>query len=216
MRCSAASASSPACRAGRRWQRGASWASTTLTYVGNHGLEVLEPGASAPVVDPRPPSWPGAWAPSPPRRCRLRLPRSACTLEDKDAIWALHYRRADHPAAAQAALERVAADAREVGLVPHWGRMVLEIRPPIESGKGAALAACSPAPGRTGRCSAVTTRTDLDAFRALHDLLGRGNLVHAVRVGVRSPEGPPEIVSEADLVVDGPEGFVDLLEQLAR
>ena len=34
--------------------------------------------------------------------------------------------------------------------------------------------------------------------------------------GVRSPEGPPEIVSEADLVVDGPEGFVDLLEQLTR
>jgi hypothetical protein len=35
-----------------------------------------------------------------------------------------------------------------------------------------------------------------------------------VRVGVRSPEGPREIVQEADLVVEGPEGFIDLLERL--
>jgi trehalose 6-phosphate phosphatase len=57
-------------------------------------------------------------------------------------------------------------------------------------------------------------RTDLDAFRALGDLAERGELSRVVRVGVRSDEGPSEIISEADLVVDGTEGVQELLGAL--
>ena len=57
--------------------------------------------------------------------------------------------------------------------------------------------------------------TDLDAFRALVHLQIEGRIQRAIRVGVRSEDGPPEIASEADLVVDGTEGVQSLLAMLA-
>jgi trehalose 6-phosphate phosphatase len=48
----------------------------------------------------------------------------------------------------------------------------------------------------------------------LSQLVEAGRLSHAIRVGVRSDEGPEEIVTEADLVVDGTEGVVELLSLL--
>jgi trehalose 6-phosphate phosphatase len=57
--------------------------------------------------------------------------------------------------------------------------------------------------------------TDLDAFAALDGLVDEGGLDSAVRVGVSSDEGPPEIVERADLVVDGVAGFADVLAALA-
>jgi trehalose 6-phosphate phosphatase len=56
--------------------------------------------------------------------------------------------------------------------------------------------------------------TDLDAFAALTALVEEGTLDQGVRVGVRSDEGPPEIVGQADLVVDGIEGFQRVLAEL--
>jgi trehalose 6-phosphate phosphatase len=56
--------------------------------------------------------------------------------------------------------------------------------------------------------------TDLDAFRALEELREEGVLVETLRIGVKSEEGPPEIVSEADLIVDGVEGVEEVLRTL--
>ena len=53
--------------------------------------------------------------------------------------------------------------------------------------------------------------TDLDAFDALDALVADGDLDRALRVGVRSDEGPPDIVSRADLVVEGVSGFAAVL-----
>src|SRR4029079_10494607 len=50
-------------------------------------------------------------------------------------------RRADDEAAARAYLIRVAAEAEAEGLVPRWGRMVLEVRPPVDAHKGTAVRA---------------------------------------------------------------------------
>ena len=58
--------------------------------------------------------------------------------------------------------------------------------------------------------------TDLDAFDALDALLAEGRLDAAVRIGIRSDEGPAQIVERADLTVDGVEGFVSVLEALAE
>ena len=57
--------------------------------------------------------------------------------------------------------------------------------------------------------------TDLDGFAALTALVEEGALDHALRVGVRSDEGPPEIIEQADLAVDGIEGFQQVLAELA-
>jgi trehalose 6-phosphate phosphatase len=58
--------------------------------------------------------------------------------------------------------------------------------------------------------------TDLDAFDAFDSLIESGELDAAVRVGVRSDEGPAAIVERADVVVDGTSGFLDVLEALAE
>lgn len=57
--------------------------------------------------------------------------------------------------------------------------------------------------------------TDLDAFRELVALREEGTLEEILRVGVRSDEGPPEIVTEADIVADGVEGVGEVLRALA-
>ncbi|HYV15555.1 MAG TPA: trehalose-phosphatase, partial [Conexibacter sp.] len=56
--------------------------------------------------------------------------------------------------------------------------------------------------------------TDLDAFRALRELVEAGTLKDAVRVCVRSDEGPSELEHDADLVVEGTDGVRALLEGL--
>jgi trehalose 6-phosphate phosphatase len=57
--------------------------------------------------------------------------------------------------------------------------------------------------------------TDLDAFRTLAQMVQDGRLKRAIRVGVRSDEGPSEIISQADIVVDGTSGVEQLLSLLA-
>jgi trehalose 6-phosphate phosphatase len=56
--------------------------------------------------------------------------------------------------------------------------------------------------------------TDLDAFRGLRELVGEGRLERALLIGVRSDETPPGIEEQADLMVDGTEGVVELLGAL--
>ena len=56
--------------------------------------------------------------------------------------------------------------------------------------------------------------TDLDAFRGLTELVEMGRLGTAVRVGVRSDEGPSALAEEADAMVEGTDGVRDLLQAL--
>ena len=53
--------------------------------------------------------------------------------------------------------------------------------------------------------------TDLDAFRELERLRDEGRLRDILRIGVSSEEGPPEIRTEADIVVEGVEGVGEVL-----
>jgi trehalose 6-phosphate phosphatase len=187
----------------------------SLTYIGNHGLERLAPGATRAEVDPR--IEPLA------KRVRQfaadsyddRLRGAGVRLEDKDAIWAFHWRGVPDPHAARALLEETAAAARAEGLVPHWGRMVLEIRPTAAVDKGTAVDHALAGADVSAALYGGDDRTDLDAFRRLRRLQDEGVLDLAVSVGVSSAEGPPEITDEADIVVSGPEEFSELLRELA-
>ena len=58
-------------------------------------------------------------------------------------------------------------------------------------------------------------RTDLDAFRAIARLAGSPRLGTAIRLGVFTEESPAEIEAEADLVVSGTEGVLEVLKALA-
>ena len=128
--------------------------------------------------------------------------------ERKPLSVSFHFRRADDQDAARAYLTRVADAAEAEGLVPRWGRMVLEVRPPVAADKGTAVRTLVTRAGVRRALYAGDDRTDLDAFHGLDDLeLG-------VRVAVGSAEAPPELLAAADLVVDGTDGVLGLLRRL--
>ena len=128
--------------------------------------------------------------------------------ERKPLSVSFHFRRADDQDAARAYLTRVADAAEAEGLVPRWGRMVLEVRPPVAADKGTAVRTLVTRAGVRRALYAGDDRTDLDAFHGLEGLeLG-------VRVAVGSAEAPPELLAAADLVVDGTDGVLGLLRRL--
>jgi trehalose 6-phosphate phosphatase len=111
-------------------------------------------------------------------------------------------------------VERIAERAEGEGLAVHWGRKVLEVRPPVRIDKGMGVTRLLADRDLAAALYAGDDATDLDAFRGLSDLVEAGRLGAAVRVGVRSDEGPAAIEQEADVVVDGPAGTRGLLEAL--
>jgi len=128
--------------------------------------------------------------------------------ERKPLSVSFHFRRADDEAAARAYLTRVEAAARAEGLVPRWGRMVLEVRPPVEANKGTAVDALVRRANVRRALYAGDDTTDVDAFAALDGLeLG-------VKVAVGSTEAPPALLKAADLVVEGTEGVLSMLRNL--
>jgi trehalose 6-phosphate phosphatase len=108
----------------------------------------------------------------------------------------------------------VAEEAEATGLVPHWGRMVLEIRPTAAVDKGTAVDSALAGSAVRAALFGGDDTTDLDAFRRIRALQSEGVLDVGVCVGVASAESPPEIAAQADLVVGGPDEFRDLLGRL--
>ena len=192
----------------------------SLTYVGNHGLELLVNGELQARSDPSLPELAARVRAFAQSSYGDGLASLGVRLEDKEAISAFHWRGAPDEQAARQALERVANQAEQEGLAPRWGRKVLEIRPSIPVDKGTAVETALAVSADADRpidqaLYAGDDTTDLDAFRKLRELEGASG-VHAVCVGVVSSEAPPAIARDADLVVDGPEGLLELLGELAR
>jgi trehalose 6-phosphate phosphatase len=180
-----------------------------ITYAGSHGAELLEPGSAKPTVLPAFESWTDRVQEFARARDERDLRVLRVRIEDKGPIVGLHWRGVPDEDAARTRLEGIAREAETEGFRTHWGRKVLEIRPPVEVNKGQAVTELVRRHDLRAALFAGDDATDLDAFDALDAL------PVAVRVGVRSDEGPPAIVERADLVVDGTEGFTAVLDALA-
>ena len=125
-------------------------------------------------------------------------------------------RYGEREAAAEEAVRALARRAEEEGLVTHWGRKVLEIRPPVALDKGRGVRRLiEETPAIETAAYVGDDTTDLDAFAALEALVDAGRLRYALRVGVRSDETPAPLEEQADLLVDGPIGVRALLHALA-
>lgn len=162
-----------------------------LVYVGEHGLE----------LDRDAPLW----------RSQLRAFADSVDwpVEDKGLSISFHYRNVVDQEAAERTLREVAERAQGVGLVPRFGRKVLEVRPPVEANKGTAVRYLLEQRGLRRALYAGDDTTDLDAFRALDG----GELELAVRVAVATPESPQGLRESADVVVGTP---AELLETVLR
>lgn len=181
-----------------------------LVVLGQYGRERWEAGT---LTVPEPP--PGV------QQAREKLPKVLETagapagvhIEDKGHALAVHTRRCAEP---QVVLERlrglVEALAERSGLVVEPGRLVLELRAPgIDKGTALRgfLAERRPA---SAVLFAGDDLGDLAAFQAVAELRDDG--VPGVMVCSGSPE-VRELTERADLIVDGPDGVVELLADLA-
>jgi trehalose 6-phosphate phosphatase len=187
-----------------------------LVYAGNHGYEILRPGETRPATDPA-------------LRGRedvarrflngleaVRLSEVGIRLEDKGPIQALHWRGAADARAAQELADEVAELARRRGLAPRPGRKVLEIRPIAEVDKGTAIGRLLEGGSLANALYGGDDVTDLDAFATLREWRQQGRLRHSVCVGVSSEERPTALTDDADVMVDGPPGYLELLGGLVE
>jgi trehalose 6-phosphate phosphatase len=188
----------------------------TISYLGSHGTELLRAGWTEPFFDPAVLDWNRRIHDFGRESDTAELRRLRVRIEDKSSIVAFHWRGAPDEDAARAAIDAIAARAEQSGLRTHWGRKVLEVRPPVRMDKGAGIVGfLTDTPGELDAALYVgDDATDLDAFRGLGELVAEGHLKHAVRISVSSDEGPSELAEEADLVVDGTDGVRGLLELL--
>ncbi len=179
--------------------------------VGQYGLERLVDGEI--VVDPSVTPYLDAVAAAADEAQRTW---PGLLVERKGAIaFTVHWRTAPGAAPHEAALADLAA---RHGLDTQPGRMACELRPPVPVDKGAAVARLLDGPPAPDVVAfAGDDRGDLSVF----DLFDELSLppdeavsepsVECLRIAVRSPEAPPELIERADLVVDGPAGLAELL-----
>jgi trehalose 6-phosphate phosphatase len=184
-----------------------------VRYLGLYGLQEVRDGQV--WVDPRlAAAQPAVAAAAEDLREHPAVRASGAHLEDKRYAVAVHTRRVADPgrwaAPIGAAAEEVAA-RHGLEVVP--GRMVWELRPAVRSDKGDAVRKVVASSGARAVVVVGDDLGDLPAFAAAAALAAEGG--EGLAVAVRSPEAPPRLLAEADLVVQGPQGVLALLERLA-
>ena len=205
-----------ACVSGRRASEARAMVSIgSITYVGTHGAELLRAGWTEPVLDERVREWADRIAAFRREADTPELRRRRIRIEDKGPIAAFHWRGAADETAARETVDALATHAQAAGLEVHWGRKVMEVRPPVRIDKGAGITSLLQQSEIDGALYAGDDVTDLDAFEALGRLAADGALQYAVCVGVSSEDGPPEIEARADVTVAGTDGMRELLAALA-
>lgn len=131
-------------------------------------------------------------------------------VEPKGLSVTLHWRRAPDAAGWVEATARREAAATGLALQP--GRMAVELRPPVAADKGTVVARLGA--GRHAVGYFGDDLGDLPAFAVLAELAAGG--VAVARVAVAGGDSPPAMAAAADLVVEGPDGAVDLLAALVE
>lgn len=178
-----------------------------LIYIGNHGFERWSDGALRPIkaVDRYLPALASA------RRAVEALAPKGMWVEDKGATLSVHYRQTADPAAvAREVAPYLEQISRDNGLKLFRGRMIFELRPPIECHKGTAAAQLVEEFELDGSLFMGDDVTDVDAMTTLRSLAKEGR-VTALNVGVQSDDMPSEVAEAADCLADGVAGVEALL-----
>ena len=183
-----------------------------IVYFGNHGFEILRDGEVEVVPEAVPYR---EKVEELERRAREELEPLGAFIEDKGITASVHFRNVP-PEVGEKCVEFVKAEGERLGLRITVGRGVIEARPPIRADTGTAVRARVDEYEPKRAMFIGDDTTDLDAFRELAELRKEGRLEEILRVGVSSEEGPPEIISEADLVVEDVEGVEELLQALLK
>ncbi len=185
-----------------------------IVYIGNHGLETWENGELC-VNEGL--SYFSEFLRGFLEKLRLSIDIQGMLIESKGATASIHYRRVADPIEARRnILDAIGANKSNESFRVTEGRMIVEIRPPIEANKGTAVTGLVRRNGLDGAVYLGDDWTDLDAFRALHRLAQQSDLKAQASIAVKGNESPPEVLAGADATVEGVEGTADLLQTLCR
>ncbi len=185
-----------------------------VVYAGAHGAELIDPATGAVERAPELAAWEQPIQDFVGSLDAGELRRAGVRLEDKSFIQALHWRGTEHDEVAERLVASAESAARERGFEIHHGRMVLEIRPPIDFNKGVVVSRLVKDHGSQFAAYVGDDNTDVDAFDALLTLHARGDLEEALCVGVSSEEAPARLLERADVMVEGPTGVASLLQEI--
>ena len=135
--------------------------------------------------------------------------------EHKGSSAAVHYRAAADPESARRRLESALDSVGASGLQTFWGKMILEIRPPVGLHKGYAIATVVEERGLRGAVFLGDDSTDVDGMEALAELRREGR-VRGCGVAVVDEGTPAALLDAADYRLDGVDGVEALLERLCE
>ncbi len=170
-----------------------------LPVVGNHGLEWWLDGQ--PVVSPEVAEYRPALEHALKALSAQQVP--GVLVEDKGATLTVHYRQTQNPQAIAAMLSAVLQKvAREQNLRVFPGRMIFELRPPVDINKGTAFRELVRRYHLDAALYLGDDVTDVDALLAARRLRERGEC-YAVGLGVESDDMPAGVRDVADLLCAG-------------
>ena len=182
-----------------------------IVYYGNHGFEVLHSGGEIEIIPEA--AFYKEKIEELENTAREELEPLGAFVEAKGITASIHSRDVS-PEVGERCKEFVEREGKRLGLRITVGRGVVEARPPIRADKGTAVRKIVEEYEPQKALFIGDDTTDLDAFRELEKLREEDVLSETLRIGVESEEGPPEIISGADLVVDV-ESVAEVLRALA-
>ena len=183
----------------------------SVTYVGNHRLEVWKTGGEQPEREAQVPD--GLFEDV--EKGVEDIPVSGLSVENKGLSVAAHYRNAADPTAARSAVSQMLKSlAATRGLEIREGKMVLEIGPGAGVNKGTVVRRLAREFELAGAVVLGDDVTDCDAFDALHGLISERGLKGAA-IAVVDEETPETVIRKADYCLSGSEEVEEFLRWMA-
>lgn len=182
-----------------------------VRLLGSYGMEQIRDGVRR--IDPDAKEWLG-----PVREASRALGDSLAgwpgiRVEEKSVSVAVHWRQAPDHAAAATEVRRVTTRiAAETGLRLEPGKLVEELRPPVDVDKGSAISALIATEKLSTIAYAGDDLGDIPALDAVHDSPGAEGYALVVDHG---SETDPRLLERADQIFAGTEGFAAWLAELA-
>jgi trehalose 6-phosphate phosphatase len=179
-----------------------------VRLLGSYGVEQIWDGVRQ--VDPEARQWLGPVQEASRALHDLLAASPGIRVEEKSVSVAVHWRQAPDRAAAADDVRRVTARlAAETGLRLEPGKLVEELRPPLDMDKGAAVSALIASEKPATVAYAGDDLGDIPALLAVREAGGYALVVD------HGSETDPRLLELADQTCDGTEGFAAWLADLA-
>lgn len=179
-----------------------------VKLLGSYGIEQIRDGLRQ--LDPDAKEWLGKVRKASQALDERLSASPGIQVEKKSVSVAVHWRQApDHEAAAHQVRQVAAQIAAETGLRLEPGKLVEELRPPIDVDKGSAIVALLAAEKPTIIAYAGDDLGDIPALRAVREAGGYALVVD------HGPETDPRVLELADQTYSGTEDFAAWLAELA-